>query len=167
MSADSEKPNIIDLLRILFLEMMTSGPLGREGCSRPGFLACCSIDKRPLASLVIVGSLVFSSRMPHHCAVPLCSSNSKTSPGLSFHMFPSDPATRAIWVRNIRRDLDLKGHGKFCLFFARLHWFAKISRQETKKLRSPPYKDYTICFVSHKHFFSLFEIVMMIMIMMG
>ena len=84
--------------------MMTSGPLGREGCSRPGFLACCSFDKRPLASLAIVGSLVFSSRMPHHCAVPLCSSNSKTSPGLSFHKFPSDPATRAIWVSNIRRD---------------------------------------------------------------
>ena len=83
---------------------MTSGPLGREGCSRPGFLACCSFDKRPLASLAIVGSLVFSSRMPHHSAVPLCSSNSKTSPGLSFHKFPSDPATRAIWVRNIRRD---------------------------------------------------------------
>lgn len=42
--------------------------------------------------------------MPHHCAVPLCTSNSKTSPALSFHKFPSDLAARATWIKNIRRD---------------------------------------------------------------
>ena len=42
--------------------------------------------------------------MPHHCAVPLCTSNSKTSPALSFHKFPSDHAARATWIKNIRRD---------------------------------------------------------------
>ena len=42
--------------------------------------------------------------MPHHCAVPGCTSNSKTSQHVSFHQFPSDTARRRIWVRNIRRD---------------------------------------------------------------
>lgn len=42
--------------------------------------------------------------MPHHCAVPLCTSNSKTSPSLSFHKFPKDSEIRATWIRNIRRD---------------------------------------------------------------
>ena len=42
--------------------------------------------------------------MPHHCAVPMCTSNSKTSPGLSFHGFPRDPVLKATWLRNIRRD---------------------------------------------------------------
>lgn len=42
--------------------------------------------------------------MPHHCAVPLCTSNSKTSPTLSFHHFPRDRALRAVWLKNIRRD---------------------------------------------------------------
>ena len=45
-----------------------------------------------------------SGGMPHHCAVPMWTSNSKTSPGLSFHKFPTEPVTKAIWVRNIRRD---------------------------------------------------------------
>ena len=42
--------------------------------------------------------------MPHHFAVPMCTSNSKTSPGLSFHGFPRDPVLKATWLRNIRRD---------------------------------------------------------------
>ena len=42
--------------------------------------------------------------MPHHCAVPMCTSNSKTSPGLSFHGFPRDPVLKATWLRSIRRD---------------------------------------------------------------
>ena len=42
--------------------------------------------------------------MPHHYAVPMCTSNSKTSPGLSFHGFPRDPVLKATWLRNIRRD---------------------------------------------------------------
>ena len=52
---------------------MTSGPVGREGCSRPGFFACCSFDKRPLASLAIVGSLVLQPEClitALRCAVP-------------------------------------------------------------------------------------------------
>ena len=42
--------------------------------------------------------------MPHHCSVPGCTSNSKSSPSLSFHSFPTDPDVRRVWIRNIRRD---------------------------------------------------------------
>ena len=42
--------------------------------------------------------------MPHHCSVPGCTSNSKSSPSLSFHIFPTDPDVRRVWIRNIRRD---------------------------------------------------------------
>ena len=42
--------------------------------------------------------------MPHHCAVPGCTSNSKTAVGVSFHKFPADAALRRLWVKNIRRD---------------------------------------------------------------
>ena len=47
--------------------------------------------------------------MPHHCSVPGCTSNSKSSPSLSFRSFPSDPDLRRVRIRNIRRD-EQKGH---------------------------------------------------------
>ena len=42
--------------------------------------------------------------MPHHCAVSGCTSNSKSSPGLAFHCFPSDADLRKLWLTRIRRD---------------------------------------------------------------
>ena len=49
-----------------------------------------------------VARLLFT--MPHHCAVPGCTSNSKSSPGLAFHCFPSDADLRKLWLTRIRRD---------------------------------------------------------------
>ena len=49
-----------------------------------------------------VARLLFT--MPHHCAVPGCTSNSKSSPGLAFHCFPSDTDLRKLWLARIRRD---------------------------------------------------------------
>ena len=42
--------------------------------------------------------------MPHHCSVSGCTSNSKSSPSLSFHSFPSDTDVWRVWICNICRD---------------------------------------------------------------
>ena len=42
--------------------------------------------------------------MPHHCAVPGCTSNSKTTVEVSFHNFPTDTDICRVWVRNIRSN---------------------------------------------------------------
>ena len=42
--------------------------------------------------------------MPHHYAVPGCTSNSKTAVGVSFYKFLADAALRRLWMRNIGRD---------------------------------------------------------------
>ena len=39
-----------------------------------------------------------------HCCVPQCSNRQNTSPGLSFHTFPSDPDRRKRWLVAIRPD---------------------------------------------------------------
>ena len=51
--------------------------------------------------LSIVFLSVFWKVMPHHCAVPGCTSNGKTSPFVSFHKFPTDKDHRSSWVKNI------------------------------------------------------------------
>lgn len=53
----------------------------------------------------------FGSGMPHHCCVPLCTSNSETSGELSFHSFPANKQLRQVWIVKIRRDV----HGDFKL----------------------------------------------------
>ncbi len=39
-----------------------------------------------------------------HCSVPLCKSNKKRQPYLSFHGFPSDLTDRKKWIKAIRRE---------------------------------------------------------------
>ena len=57
--------------------------------------------------------------------------------------------------------------GNFVCFSLACIGLPKYPDKKQRNYEVHPYKDYTICFVSHKHFFSHFEIVMMIMIMMG
>ena len=57
--------------------------------------------------------------MPHHCCVPSCYSNSRTTKGdVSFHSFPSDGGLRRQWLANIKRDVgkwfSLNEHTKIC-----------------------------------------------------
>ncbi|XP_052235874.1 uncharacterized protein LOC127847777 [Dreissena polymorpha] len=58
--------------------------------------------------------------MPHHCCVPLCTSDSrvKSSQNLSFHSFPKDESLKQKWVKNIRRDIgknfNLNKHTRIC-----------------------------------------------------
>ncbi|XP_064607334.1 uncharacterized protein LOC135471860 [Liolophura sinensis] len=47
------------------------------------------------------------SKMPHHCCVPLCSSDTRleSCKHLSFHSFPSDKDLVKKWIVNMRRDI--------------------------------------------------------------
>lgn len=42
--------------------------------------------------------------MPKNCCVPLCASNAKKNPGLSYHEFPSSAERRQAWLTNISRQ---------------------------------------------------------------
>ncbi|KAL3190316.1 hypothetical protein MRX96_019845 [Rhipicephalus microplus] len=39
--------------------------------------------------------------MPKNCCVPLCASNAKKNPGLSYNEFPSSAERRQAWLTNI------------------------------------------------------------------
>ena len=39
-----------------------------------------------------------------HCYVPMCNSNSRYDPSLSFHHFPKDNSLKKQWITKIRRD---------------------------------------------------------------
>ena len=80
--------------------------------------------------------------MPHHCAVPGCTSNSKTAAGLSFHQFPADAALRRTWVRNIRRDerkgtWTINSSTRVCsLHFAEEAYYTPGRKRERKTTRT-------------------------------
>lgn len=42
--------------------------------------------------------------MPKNCCVPLCTSNARKNPGLSYHEFPSNAERRQAWLTNISRQ---------------------------------------------------------------
>ena len=57
--------------------------------------------------------------MPHHCCVPMCTSNSarETEEKISFHSFPKGPLEN-VWIINIKRDVgqhfSMTSHTKVC-----------------------------------------------------
>ena len=80
--------------------------------------------------------------MPHHCAVPGCTSNSKTAVGVSFHKFPADAALRRSWVRNICRDerkgvWTINSSTRVCsLHFAEESYYASGRKRERRTTRT-------------------------------
>ena len=78
--------------------------------------------------------------MPHHCAVPGCTSNSKTSVGVSFHKFPADSGVRRVWIRNIRRDerkgtWQINSSTRVCSLHFTEDSYHDASRKRERKLR--------------------------------
>lgn len=58
--------------------------------------------------------------MGHHCCVPHCSSNSRSSGSgpVTFHTFPIDTKERKLWILSVRRanykKLTVNKHTKIC-----------------------------------------------------
>ena len=80
--------------------------------------------------------------MPHHCAVPGCTSNSKMAVGVSFHKFPADAALLRLWVRNIRRDerkgaWSINSSTRVCsLHFSEESYYASSRKRERRTTRT-------------------------------
>jgi len=80
--------------------------------------------------------------MPHHCAVPGCTSNSKTAVGVSFHKFPADAALCRSWVRNICRNESkgvrmINNSTHVCsLHFAEESYYTSGRKRERRKTRT-------------------------------
>ena len=80
--------------------------------------------------------------MLYHCAVPGCTSNSKTAVGVSFHKFIADAARRRLWVRNICRDeckgaWSINSSTRVCrLHFAEESYYASSKKRERRTMQT-------------------------------
>ena len=79
--------------------------------------------------------------MPHHCCVPMCTSNSakETEEKISFHSFPKGSLEK-VWIRNIEGDVgqhfSMTSHTKVCSlhFISECFYGGEHRRDDTQKM---------------------------------
>lgn len=80
--------------------------------------------------------------MPHHCSVPMCSSDTRLEKckGVSFHSFPKNEQLQQQWIQNIRRDVgkdfNLNSHTRVCsLHFEQSCYEVPVAGQIRRRLK--------------------------------